>query len=81
MPTVLREGSLRFFFYSNEGSEPPHVHVEDLARSITAKFCLAPVRLVGSSGYRSRQWRRAHWLVIQHRLNFLQAWHDYFPTP
>src|SRR5690606_5154622 len=28
MPTVLRSGSYRFFFYSLENDEPPHIHVE-----------------------------------------------------
>ena len=28
MPTVLWIGPLRFFFYSNEGHEPIHIHVE-----------------------------------------------------
>ncbi len=28
MPTVTRIGAYRFFFFSNEGTEPPHVHVE-----------------------------------------------------
>lgn len=27
MPTVLREKGFRFFFYSREGTEPPHIHV------------------------------------------------------
>jgi hypothetical protein len=27
MPTVLRHKGYRFFFYSNEGDEPAHVHV------------------------------------------------------
>ena len=27
MPTVLRWGPYRAFFYSNEGDEPAHVHV------------------------------------------------------
>jgi hypothetical protein len=27
MPTVLRWGGYRAFFYSNEGGEPAHVHV------------------------------------------------------
>jgi len=26
-PTVKRIGPYRFFFFGNEGSEPPHVHV------------------------------------------------------
>jgi hypothetical protein len=28
MPTVLRVGPYRFFFYSGDGGEPPHIHVE-----------------------------------------------------
>jgi hypothetical protein len=28
VPTVIRIHGYRYFFYSNEGSEPPHVHVE-----------------------------------------------------
>ena len=27
MPTVLRKDGYRFFFYSKEGREPPHIHV------------------------------------------------------
>ena len=27
MPTVLRSGPYRFFFYSSDGAEPPHIHV------------------------------------------------------
>ena len=30
MPTVLRICAARFFFYSNEGSEPPHIHIEHI---------------------------------------------------
>jgi Domain of unknown function (DUF4160) len=43
MPTVLRVGPYRFFFYSGDGSEAPHVHVERDAS--VAKFWLDPVRL------------------------------------
>jgi hypothetical protein len=27
MPTLLAADGYRFFFFSNEGQEPPHVHV------------------------------------------------------
>jgi hypothetical protein len=27
MPVVLRIGRFQFFFFSNEGREPPHIHV------------------------------------------------------
>jgi hypothetical protein len=38
MPTVLRWGPYRAFFYSNESGEPPHVHVR--AGNFEAKFWL-----------------------------------------
>ncbi len=43
MPTILRIGAYRFFFYSDEGTEPPHAHVRSGGK--TAKFCLEPVKL------------------------------------
>lgn len=49
MPTVLRSGPYRFFFYSGDRREPPHVHVErDDSR---AKLWLNPVRLQASGGF------------------------------
>lgn len=43
MPTVLRVGPYRFFFYASDRHEPPHVHVERDEK--VAKFWLRPVRL------------------------------------
>lgn len=46
LPTVLRLGPSRFFFFSGEGLEPAHIHVQrDRA---LAKFWLAPVSLASS---------------------------------
>jgi hypothetical protein len=46
MPTVLRIGSYRFHFYSDEYNEPPHIHVE--ATDGECKFWLNPVKLAGN---------------------------------
>jgi hypothetical protein len=46
MPTLLRIEGFRFFFYSNEQDEPPHVHVEK--GDGEAKFWLQPVALAYS---------------------------------
>lgn len=43
MPVVHREGPYRFSFYSNEGNEPPHIHVRRDRNQ--AKFRLQPVVL------------------------------------
>jgi hypothetical protein len=49
MPTVLRSGPYRFFFFSADRYEPPHVHVE--RENMRAKFWLKPVRLQESGGF------------------------------
>jgi hypothetical protein len=41
MPTLLNIEGFRFYFFSNEGTEPAHVHVEK--GDGTAKFWLNPV--------------------------------------
>jgi hypothetical protein len=76
MPTVLRISEFRFFFYSMEGSEPPHIHVEH--GDNVAKFWLQPVSLAESHGFRTREVNRLRVLVIEHRLTFLEAWNAHF---
>ena len=76
MPTILLTGGYRFFFFSLEGSEPPHVHIEkggDLA-----KYWLSPVQLAESHGYRSHELNRIRALIIENRTTFLEAWHAHF---
>lgn len=41
-----------FFFYSNEGSEPPHIHVQTAEKY--AKFWLVPIQLADSFGYNKK---------------------------
>ncbi|MDP3297850.1 MAG: DUF4160 domain-containing protein, partial [Thermodesulfovibrionia bacterium] len=48
MPTVLRVGPYRFFFYAGDRDEPQHIHVERDDK--IAKFWLDPVRLQSSGG-------------------------------
>ena len=49
MPTVLRVSGARFFFYSLEGTEPPHIQVEQ--GDAVAKFWLDPVDHANSRGF------------------------------
>jgi hypothetical protein len=76
MPTVLRVSGFRFFFYSAEGTEPPHIHVEH--GDSVAKFWLNSVGLAASSGFRNHDLNRLRLLVIEHRLNFMEAWNAHF---
>ncbi len=78
MPTVLRPGPYRIYFYSHDGREPAHVHV-DRERS-SAKFWLEPVGLARNIGFTPVELRRIERLVTEHRLQLLEAWHGYFGT-
>lgn len=76
MPTVLRLLGFRFFFYSNEGSEPPHIHIERADE--LAKFWLEPVELVSSSGFSAKEINQVRKMVVENQAHLLQAWHEYF---
>ncbi|OPX21348.1 MAG: hypothetical protein B1H03_06780 [Planctomycetales bacterium 4484_113] len=76
MPTVLRTGPHRFFFFSNEGDEPPHIHIETAENY--AKFWLEPVMLARSVGYNASELNQLRKLVEEHRELFLEKWHEFF---
>ena len=76
MPTVLRSGPYRFFFYAGDGSEPPHIHVE--RDDCEAKFWLDPIRIDRSHGFRSQDILRIHELVEAHQVEFREAWDEFF---
>jgi len=76
MPTVARVGAYRLFFFSNEGAEPPHIHVQ--RERYLAKFWLEPVALARVTGFRAVELRRIERLVASRREMILDAWREYF---
>ncbi|OFX30254.1 MAG: hypothetical protein A2Z07_01405 [Armatimonadetes bacterium RBG_16_67_12] len=76
MPTILRVGPYRFFFYSADREEPPHVHVEHEAKR--AKFWLDPVRLHESRGFNRVEINRVKELVEHNESRLSEAWHEFF---
>ncbi len=76
MPEVLRVGSFRFFFFSREGTEPRHIHVEQAERY--AKFWLEPIKLAESRGFRSAELRLLHSMIAERRQKFIVAWDEHF---
>lgn len=76
MPTVLKIGPYRFFFYAGDREEPPHVHVE--RENKKAKIWLSPVRLQSSRGFGSAELNRILEHAEQHREQLLQEWNEYF---
>ena len=76
MPNVRRIKRYRFFFSSCDGTERPHIHVEHEGR--VAKFWLDPVTQAKSGRLPDHELREIERLVIEHRLEFIEAWNDYF---
>ncbi|MDF1826861.1 MAG: DUF4160 domain-containing protein [Legionellaceae bacterium] len=76
MPTVLRIKGYRFFFFSMEGNEPPHIHIEHGDK--VGKFWLNPVSLASSYGFRSHELSKLRLLVIEHKELFLEKWYEQF---
>ena len=76
MPTVLRLLGWRFHFYSDEGAEPPHIHVD--TGDGECKYWLSPVILARSEGVKPKDLRRIEVLVIENEGFILEKWHEFF---
>lgn len=76
MPTVLRLGRFRFFFFSNESQEPAHIHVK--AGENEAKFWLQTLELAANYGFNARELNQLHKLIQHHQADLLEAWDEYF---
>lgn len=75
MPTVLRAGPYRVYFYSHDLGEPAHVHVDRDDQS--AKFWLQPVSLARNFGFSPHELRRIQRLIEDEREALLEAWNEH----
>jgi len=76
MPAILRIGAYRFYFYSHEPNEPPHIHID--RDNLTAKFWLQSVSLAQNIGFPAKELRKLQSMVIENQTQLLEAWYDYF---
>ena len=76
MPTVMRLGSFRFYFYSHEPNEPPHVHVD--RGDATIKVWLDSLEVSKSRGFRAHEIGGIVAMVWEHRNTLTEAWHEHF---
>jgi hypothetical protein len=75
MPTVLREGPYRFFFFSREPNEPPHIHVE--RDDSYAKFWVNPVSLARNRGFKSHELTELRTIIEANAQMFEERWHEH----
>lgn len=76
MPTIFRDGPYRFYFYSHEPNEPPHVHVD--RDSCSAKFWLRQVALARSVGFNVTELGEITRIVRIRQAALQGAWNGYF---
>jgi hypothetical protein len=76
MPVALRIGAYRFYFYSHETTEPPHIHVD--RERFSAKFWLQPVGLAKNLGFSPRELRQIQSMLLENQHKLLEAWHGHF---
>ena len=75
-PTIFREGSYRFFFFSRE---EPRVHVHVVSPDGEAKFWIEPtVSLAKFEGLSARQLRQLQTIVEEREREIRQAWRRHF---
>jgi len=78
MPTILRIGPYRFFFYSNEQGEPAHIHVQ--RDRMLAKFWLNPVSIAGSTRFSPKDLRKIEEMVVENEDTLMESWNEYFSS-
>ena len=77
MPTIFFDHGYRFFFYSNEGQEPIHVHVENAAG--VGKWWVVPqVKHVSGQGLSAKQCRIVTDIIERRRQEIIDAWNKHF---
>jgi Domain of unknown function (DUF4160) len=76
MPTLLRWKGYRFFFYSADGWEPPHVHIVKDASE--AKIWLNDLTVSINLGYSARELNDIIRKTREEREAFLVTWRKHF---
>ena len=76
MPTVIRAGPCRLFFYAGDRNEPRHIRVERDDR--VAEYWLDPVRLQSSGRFSRLGLRRIRAVIEGNHAPLMEAWNGYF---
>jgi hypothetical protein len=66
MPTVLRIGPYRFYFFSHEPYEPIHIHVD--REKNTAKFWMEPIQLAKNIGFNAVELNKIEKIIIENEV-------------
>lgn len=77
MPKVLELQGFKFFFYSDEGNEPAHVHIKK--GEARGKWWLEPeLEEAYAYGFTLQERRQVRNIINEHSESLKQQWHEYF---
>jgi hypothetical protein len=76
MPTVLRWRGYRFFWYSWDGIEPPHVHIWKDGKE--GKIWLLDITVAFNRGYSAPDLRMLVAKATEEQENLLEIWNEQF---
>ena len=72
----MRLNGFRFYFFSHEPNEPPHIHIDK--GDATMKVWLDSLEVAKSRGFRAHEIGGIVSMVEQHRARFQEAWNEHF---
>jgi len=78
MPTVLRDGPYRMYFFSNENREPPHIHVQ--RDECVAKIWLGRIAVAANYGFAAHELNAILRMVREHEQVLVEAWHGHLES-
>jgi hypothetical protein len=76
MPTLLVLNGYQFYFFSNEGEEPPHIHVDKA--DATMKVWLDTLEIAYNYGYNPKQVKFILKAIQEHKESFINGWNSFF---
>lgn len=77
MPTILRKDGFRFFFYSNENDEPPHIHIQK--GDAEGKIWLHPTMEVAYMyGFSKSEVKQIVVIAFEYSEHFKTEWNGHF---
>jgi hypothetical protein len=76
MPTIKNIlGPYRFYFYSFDCQEPPHVHVQ--RENKVCKFWLDPIIVCKNYGFSAKDLNSIRKIIKENKYIILEAWHEH----
>jgi hypothetical protein len=75
-PTIHDEDGFRFWFWSGDRTEPPHVHVGKAGAR--AKWWLDPIQEHENRGFNPSQQRRIRDILLEQQDRMLERWRETF---